>query len=264
MPQLPVIHDIEFRFFIRLLGSLIVGLSLFVPEPLFAAGSDSREASKWFGRSFDATSVKILAAGFAASGVARPGDDGVRDAWVGHQRMDKDVAHVGDLLGTGVPGLLIGLTQYQFDRVNGEAHLKAWAATGIWTYALKTAVARKRPGTSENRQSWPSGHTSTSFATATSLAYAYGWKAGVPSYMVATGVALSRLADDAHWLSDTIAGATVGIWMGYAYASFTEISPNDRPDSADIGGVIPASMSQIRWVPSFGNETLFLNLLSDF
>lgn len=255
------------------MSSFLRGTALVVPF-LFAASAhavytdyipkypETRE--EWFGRSFDATSLKILLTGFAASGIAYPGDEGVRDAWVNHQRMDKDVAHVGDLLGTGVPGLLIGLTQYQYDRAHGEAHLKAWAGAGIWTYALKTVAGRKRPGTSQNRQSWPSGHTSTAFATASSLHLAYGWKAGVPSYMVAGGVALSRLADDKHWFSDTLAGAAVGIWMGYAYAAFTEISPHDRPVSAGNGGLLPPSADRIRVMPSFGNETFFLNLLSEY
>lgn len=250
-------------------GLAVLTLALTIALPAGAAYTDyipkyPETKEEWFGRSFNATSAKIVLTGFAVSGLAYKGDEGVRDAWVNHQRMHPDTSHVGDLLGTGVPGLLIGLTQYQFDRANGEAHLKAWAGAGVWTYALKTVAGRKRPGTSQNRQSWPSGHTSTAFATASSLHFAYGWKVGVPSYIVASGVALSRLADDKHWFSDTLAGAGVGVWMGYAYAAFTEISPNDRPVSVSQGGLLPPSASHIQLIPSFGNETFLLNLLSEF
>lgn len=210
--------------------------------------------SRWFGRSFDKTSAKIMALGFAGSMVMYPTDEATRGAWVNYQQMDKDTAHIGDLLGTGVPGLLIGLTQYKYDHLNGEAHLKSWLAAGVWTYALKIAVGRQRPGGSSSRHSWPSGHTSTAFVTATSLGLAYGWKVGVPATLVASGVGLSRMADDAHWFSDVIMGAAIGVWMGYAYSPVS--SKTSQPQTAKT--------SQILLVPSFGNETLFLTLLSDF
>ena len=38
-----------------------------------------------------------------------------------------------------------------------------------------------------------------------------GWKAAVPTYAVASYVAVSRLHDNRHWLSDVAAGAVVGI-----------------------------------------------------
>jgi membrane-associated phospholipid phosphatase len=42
----------------------------------------------------------------------------------------------------------------------------------------------------------------------------FGWKAGVPAYAVATWVAASRMQSERHYLSDVIAGATVGILAG--------------------------------------------------
>lgn len=239
-----------------------------VPQAPAASSDDfppiPQTKEEWLGRSFDATSFKILLSGFSASAAAYNGDQGVRAAWVNHQRMDKQVAHVGDLLGTGVPGILIGLAQYQWDRSTGTAHLKAIAGAGIWTYALKAVARRQRPGNSDNYQSWPSGHTSTAFATATSLGFAYGWKAGVPATLIASFVAASRLADDAHYFSDTLAGAAVGVWMGYSYAALTNISQADGLNSGSPPAVQGVSMSQIRVLPSIGNETFILNLLSDF
>ncbi len=42
----------------------------------------------------------------------------------------------------------------------------------------------------------------------------FGWKAGVPAYVVATYVAGSRLQENRHYLSDVIFGATIGILAG--------------------------------------------------
>ena len=72
----------------------------------------------------------------------------------------------------------------------------------------------------------PSGHTSTSFASATYLASTYGLKWGIPAFSIATLVALERIKNDAHWLSDTIAGACLGIFWGRAtYRHELNITP---------------------------------------
>ena len=44
----------------------------------------------------------------------------------------------------------------------------------------------------------------------------YGWKVGLPFWGMAVFTGLSRLADNAHWLSDVTVGATVGTFFGRA------------------------------------------------
>jgi PAP2 superfamily protein len=63
--------------------------------------------------------------------------------------------------------------------------------------------------------SFPSGHASASFATATVFQRKWGWKAGVPAYLVASFIGATRLAN-AHHLSDVTFGAAVGIASGLA------------------------------------------------
>lgn len=80
------------------------------------------------------------------------------------------------------------------------------------TQGLKVAVNRQRPdGTSH---SFPSGHASASFATATVVQRNFGWKVGVPAYAVAAFVGSSRLQENRHYLSDVLFGAAVGIVSG--------------------------------------------------
>ncbi len=63
--------------------------------------------------------------------------------------------------------------------------LRAQIVTQSVTYALKYTVRRDRPdGTSG--YAFPSGHASTTFATASVLERHFGWKAGVPTYILAT------------------------------------------------------------------------------
>jgi len=82
------------------------------------------------------------------------------------------------------------------------------------TQGIKLAVGRTRPdGT---RYSFPSGHTSSSFATATVLQLHFGWRAGIPAYGLAAFVGGSRLQQNRHYLSDVIFGAAIGIVAGRA------------------------------------------------
>ena len=66
---------------------------------------------------------------------------------------------------------------------------------------------------------FPSGHTSTAFATATSLSVEYPkWYVIAPSFVWATAVGYSRMHLGVHYPSDVVAGAIVG--SGSAYLSY--------------------------------------------
>lgn len=166
----------------------------------------------------DRTSALTFLAGTAAVAAAHPQDDSIRDQWKDHQHMDKNSAHVGDLMGTGALAVLGAGAEYLLDDRSYiyQSHLRGLIYGGIGIYALKTTFGRPRPGGSENRQSFPSGHTAITFMTATHFTYAYGWKAAVIAYPVAAFVGASRLADDAHWFSDTVGGAFLGFMIGRA------------------------------------------------
>jgi hypothetical protein len=82
------------------------------------------------------------------------------------------------------------------------------------THGLKFAVNRTRPD--GDRYSFPSGHTSATFATAAVLQRHFGWKVGVPAYGVAALVGASRMQANRHYPSDIVFGATVGILAGRA------------------------------------------------
>jgi membrane-associated phospholipid phosphatase len=77
---------------------------------------------------------------------------------------------------------------------------------------IKMSASRTRPdGTA---LSFPSGHTTNAFATATVLQQNFGWKVGIPAYAMATYVAASRVQMKRHYLSDVAFGAALGILAG--------------------------------------------------
>ena len=76
--------------------------------------------------------------------------------------------------------------------------------------AVKFTVRRERPDGS-NRQSFPSGHSASSFATASVLHRYFGWKVGLPAYAVGGYVGLARIAWNRHHVTDVVMGAGFGI-----------------------------------------------------
>lgn len=89
---------------------------------------------------------------------------------------------------------------------------------------LKAATRRDRPNESSSRSGWgeggdsfPSGHTTAAFAAAQVFAdrmprEAWGWRA--LAYGLAGATAYARLDGNVHWLSDTVAGAALGMATG--------------------------------------------------
>jgi membrane-associated phospholipid phosphatase len=95
--------------------------------------------------------------------------------------------------------------------VGGEMFRAQLITQGL-THAIKFSVRRARPdGTS---YSFPSGHTSTSFASATVLQREFGWRVGIPAYGLASYVAASRVQSKRHFLSDVAFGAALGVLVG--------------------------------------------------
>ncbi len=118
-------------------------------------------------------------------------------------------------------GAISGNTNLQ--RSGGRV-LASVITAGITTAAIKVVAGRVRPGDTTDQYAFkpfshndalPSGHATMAFALATSLSAEIDrpW-ATVLLYAGATGTAWSRLNDHRHWLSDVLAGATVGITAG--------------------------------------------------
>lgn len=92
----------------------------------------------------------------------------------------------------------------------------AGATTLGVTYALKYIVKKDRPDHSDNH-SFPSMHTSVSFTAASFIQRRYGWKWGIPAYLVSSYVGWSRVYGKKHDWWDVAAGAAIGIGSSYIF-----------------------------------------------
>lgn len=92
----------------------------------------------------------------------------------------------------------------------------AGATTVGLTYALKYIVKKDRPDHSDNH-SFPSMHTSVSFAGAAFIQRRYGWKFGIPAYALSCYVGWSRVYGKKHDWWDVVGGAVIGAGSAYIF-----------------------------------------------
>jgi len=86
------------------------------------------------------------------------------------------------------------------------------AAFGL-AQGLKQVFTEQRPDGSGN-DSFPSGHTATAFAAATSILERRGPAEGIPALALASFVGLARVQADKHHWYDVVAGAAIGSGTG--------------------------------------------------
>ena len=125
------------------------------------------------------------------------------------------------------PAMVVGL---KVGGVEGRSDWPRLMASSLMSYAImagfvngiKYTAKELRPDGS-TRNSWPSGHTATSFVGATILHKEYGltrspWYS-IAGYGVATATGVMRVLNNRHWVSDVMSGAGIGIVsteLGYA------------------------------------------------
>ena len=97
--------------------------------------------------------------------------------------------------------------------------IKAFSASIILTHSLKVFIDKERPNGAKDGYAFPSGHTSCAFAGATLLNKRFGWKVGVPAYILAGYVGWTRIRVDRHDVWDVIAGSVVGIGSIYLFTN---------------------------------------------
>ena len=131
----------------------------------------------------------------------------------------------------------------------------SYIVLGAIVNGIKYTVREPRPDGSSNN-SFPSGHTATTFMGAELVRIEYGeehpWFA-VGAYAIATTVGVLRVYNERHWFTDVFAGAGVGILsarIGYWLLPYTKrmmhrltgwdvfVTPTASVDGAGINAVV--------------------------
>ena len=133
---------------------------------------------------FSQKNLKPLIIGGAATLVLLPFDDEISESVQGSA---SDLGDIGDVVGrprvvgaaTGVLILATAFTDNQKYRAFAFSLGQAWILNVVLTEGIKAAINRTRPDGADDH-SFPSGHTSSSFAWASVAAHYYGKKVGIP------------------------------------------------------------------------------------
>jgi membrane-associated phospholipid phosphatase len=138
------------------------------------------------------------------------------------------------------------------------ALIEAGAFSGATAEVLGYATGRERPDATASPNEWgkgadsfPSLHTTVAFAVGTVFAESgndeYRWIRRIIGYGVAGATAYVRLDENVHWLSDTVAGAALGI----ATAKFVL----NRQDAAQSHGTVQFQPVKGGWMVSYSVRT---------
>jgi len=180
----------------------------------------------------------ILGIGGAAAALVHPFDDDISEGLPKHDNLKKVFApgkylgYTWVQMGASIGTYIVGRYYYHpaAGKTNRVSHLgfdllRANLLTTALTYGVKYGVRRDRPdGTC---CSFPSGHASVTFASASVLERHFGYRAAWPTFVIASYVAASRLTDNKHFASDVLFGAALGMASGW-----TVVGRHGRDDFA--------------------------------
>jgi membrane-associated phospholipid phosphatase len=176
----------------------------------------------------------------------------------------------------GHPGSLVSAAGvYVVGRIDGQRRVQALGLhsaesivlADILGVGIKLLAGRQRPFvdiknpysfqlwrglTGEQYRSFPSGHTISAFAFASTVTRETQfwwphsvWYIGSVFYSGAALVGVSRMYNNMHWASDVMGGAAIGTLVGLKVVKYTHSHPANRIDSKLIKG----KQSQIRVNP---------------
>jgi membrane-associated phospholipid phosphatase len=164
-------------------------------------------------------SAVILGMGGLVASIGHPADVRVSNSMYASPSL-KSALGSGQTVGAATTQLAGAFATYTIGRMTGSPKVatlgsdlvRAQFVSQTMTQVIKFSATRTRPdGTS---LSFPSGHTSSAFATAAVVQRHFGWKAGIPAYAGAAFVGASRIQVKRHYLSDVAFGAAIGIVAG--------------------------------------------------
>ena len=188
------------------------------------------------------SNAQWLVAGLAVAATAHAADREVTEDFAGTgKRTFRSGAVIGGTpfeLGASFAAYAIGRSFNKPGVMSLGADLvRAQIVAEALTVGIKQGTRRSRP--EGGGFSFPSGHTSAAFASATVIQQHYGWKFGAPAYAVATFVAASRVEMKKHYLSDVAFGAALGIVAGRTVTIGHEhkfaLTPISSTDGAGVG-----------------------------
>ena len=132
--------------------------------------------------------------------------------------QNKTIQMTGDVLLFSLPAAALTGSLITKDYQGSWQFTKGALLNQAVTFGLKYAINKERPYNNGSR-GFPSGHTSTTCQSAAFIQKRYGWKYGIPAYVLAGFTGYSRISAQKHDGWDVLAGAVVGVGSAYLFTS---------------------------------------------
>jgi len=127
-----------------------------------------------------------------------------------------DIEKSGDILKVALPITALASTLIWDDGQKGTLQfVKSMGTSVLITYSAKRIINKPRPN--GGNFGFPSGHTSSAVTGAAFLQMRYGWKVGIPAYILAGYVGWTRVDSFKHDYWDVLGGIIVGIGSVYLF-----------------------------------------------
>jgi len=132
--------------------------------------------------------------------------------------QNKAITTAGDVILFVLPAATLATTFIAKDKEGSWQFTKAFLINQALTFGLKYTVNKERPDNSDNL-SFPSGHTSTTFQSASFIHRRYGFKKSIPAYLLAGFTSYSRVQADKHDGWDILGGVIIGVGSTYIFTT---------------------------------------------
>lgn len=195
-------------------------------KPVFSSDKEANLLWEDFKSPVTTNSIYILTTGLFAATLIGNDDRNLDDQAKTQADFNpplKNYGYIGETVGWGfLNGLYVlgfGMHGYYADSKRSweraEMMLSSSTMTLLTTSILKFTVKRSRPSFPSKKDSFPSGHASMSFNFASLVTAEHGPYWGIPAYALASFISYSRVNDGWHWVTDIMAGATIGMSYGW-------------------------------------------------
>ena len=124
----------------------------------------------------------------------------------------------GDVLLFAMPAVALGGSIAAKDYRGTWQFSKGFLLNQGLTIILKRALNKPRPFDNGDN-AFPSGHTSTTFQSAAFIQRRYGWKYGIPAYVLASYTGYTRINAQRHDGWDILGGMLVGVGSAYLFTT---------------------------------------------
>jgi membrane-associated phospholipid phosphatase len=216
-----------------MLGWIVVGIFPIVGRTADSPLDNTLENTKLYFTSplrWDEQDWLYFGGALVAIGAAHSFDERVRGHFATGSKAILNGGEDKNSLRDAVPtvALIAGTGLYAAFIDDRDGYREAWslieagALSGATAEALGYATGRERPDATTSPNKWgnggdsfPSLHTTVAFAVGTVFAESgndeYRWIRRIIGYGLASATGYVRVSENVHWLSDSVAGATLGI-----------------------------------------------------